>query len=306
MTFLALVAALLIEQAKALPTGNAVHRVFGRYTDFVDQSLNAGTYQQGVVAWLLVVAPLCGGVMLLSGWLAHAAPAAAVALDVGILYLTMGFRQFSHAYSDTLDALRSGDLERARANIRSWSALPADAMEGTDLARAAIERGLFSAHRHVFGVIACFAVFGAAGAVFYRVAAMLRDRWGTRPEEAESRFGDFSMTAFRWIDWAPARLTAVSFAVVGDFEDALYCWRTQAQAWPDLSEGIVLASGAGAIGVRLGATPIAGESVHWRTELGTGDEPDAELMTSAVGLIWRALVLWLFVVLVVSAASWLG
>jgi cobalamin biosynthesis protein CobD/CbiB len=50
----------------------------------------------------------------------------------------------------------------------------------------------------------------------------------------------------------PIRVTAASFAVVGDFEGAAHCWRTQAVSWPEAGSGILLASGAGALGVRLG------------------------------------------------------
>jgi cobalamin biosynthesis protein CobD/CbiB len=306
VTLLALVAALLIEQARALTPGNPVHRAFRAYARFIDRSLNGGSFQQGVLAWLFVVVPIAGAVAVISQTLMRLAPVMALLFDIGMLYLTMGFRQFSHAYSDTLDALRSGDPERARANIGQWIGRSTEGMGTSDIARLAIERGLSGAHRHVFGVIAWFAVFGAAGAVFYRLAAMLGDRWGGRREVEESRFGEFSAAVFHWCDWIPARLTAVSFAVVGDFEDALYCWRTQADAWPNRSEAIVLASGAGAIGVRLGSRLEAAESAEVRSELGMGEEADAELMTSAIGLIWRALVLWLFVILLVSAANWLG
>lgn len=306
MTFLALVAALLIEQARALVASNPAYRTFRSYARFVDRSLNGGTYQQGVLAWMFMVVPIVGGVVVVSTYLMQAVPVVALLFNIGIVYLTMGFRQFSHAYSDTLDALRAGDVERARANVARWTGTSAEGLAPNELARLAIERGLFSAHRHVFGVIAWFALFGAGGAVFYRITAMLRDHWGLRPDDEGSRFGRFSTAVFEWCDWIPARLTAVSFAVVGDFEDALYCWRTQAQSWPDRSEGIVLASGAGAIGVRLGSTLGSMEAVHLRSDIGTGEEADAELMTSSVGLVWRALVLWLFVILVVSAASWLS
>lgn len=142
--------------------------------------------------------------------------------------------------------------------------------------------------------------------MLYRLGAILRDSWGERRSVEEAEFGSFSRTIFDWCDWVPARLTAVSFAVVGDFEDALYCWRTQAHNWTDGSQGVVLASGAGAIGVRLGTMPELSEPVASRPELGTGDNADSELMTSAVGLVWRALVLWLFVILVITAAGWFG
>jgi cobalamin biosynthesis protein CobD/CbiB len=305
VTFLALVAALLLEQVRALSPDNPVYHQFRRFVGYTEHSLDAGGYQQGIVAWVLATVPAVTIVALVSASLDAVARPLALLFDVAALYLAMGFRQFSHGYRETHEALRAGDLAHARASIGRWLGADVESLGANECARLALERGLFSAHRHVFGVIAWFVVFGAAGAVFYRIAALLRDRWGTRVPD-EDQFGRFSRDVFYWCDWIPARLTAISFAIAGDFEDALYCWRTQANAWPDRSEGIVLAAGAGALGVRLGsviATPAAAAS---RPELGTGEEADAELMTSAVGLIWRALVLWLFVILLVTVASWFG
>jgi len=306
VTFIALVAALLIEQARALSAGNPAHIAFLRLSDALERSLNSGRYEHGVLAWLIAVVPIVAAVVALSAYLDGIGPLLVLLFDVAVLYLTMGFRQFSHAYGDALAALRAGDVARARLSMERWLLRPASDLGSNELARLAIERGLLNAHRHVFGVIAWFAVFGAAGAVFYRLAAMLHDRWSQRPARTETDFGTFSRAVFRWCDWIPVRLTAVSFAVVGDFEDALYCWRSQAANWPDPSEGVVLTSGAGAIGVRLGSTLGVVEPLEVRSEIGTGEDADAELMTSAVGLIWRALVLWLFVISLVTAASWFG
>ena len=103
------------------------------------------------------------------------------------------------------------------------------------------------------------------------------------------------------------RLTAAAFAVVGDFEDAIYCWRTQAAAWRDPLAGIVLAAGAGAMGVRLGM-PIADTAggAEARPELGLGESAETPCLDSTVGLLWRALVLWVFVLFMLSAAWALG
>jgi len=87
----------------------------------------------------------------------------------------------------------------------------------------------------------------------------LHDRWGTKTSPELERFSRFARLAFAALDWLPVRFTAAAFAVVGDFEDAVYCWRTQAANWPDPALGIVLASGAGAIGVRLGMPILAEE-----------------------------------------------
>ena len=72
------------------------------------------------------------------------------------------------------------------------------------------------------------------------------------------------------------------------------------------SQGIILSSGAGAVGVRLGDSLHQYGSMAFRPEIGTGDEADADYMQSAVGLIWRALVLWMFLVLIVTVAHALG
>jgi len=102
------------------------------------------------------------------------------------------------------------------------------------------------------------------------------------------------------------RATASVFAIVGNFEDAVHCWRTQAAQWPDRDLGIVLASGAGALGVRLGMPLADGLEVSDAAELGVGDPPDVDFMQSAVGLVWRATVLWVLLLFLLELASLVG
>jgi len=94
--------------------------------------------------------------------------------------------------------------------------------------------------------------------------------------------------------------------VVGNFEDAVYCWRTQSSAWTDNAVGIILSSGAGALGVRLGEPITCKGVLQFRTEIGLGDEADADYLMSTVGLIWRVLVLMLGLLLLLTFAHWLG
>ena len=108
------------------------------------------------------------------------------------------------------------------------------------------------------------------------------------------------------MDWVPLRLSAISFAVVGDFEDAVYCWRSQASAWAQQGIGIVLASGAGALGVKLGEPLNYGGNIEFRPELGLGDDADADYLDSAVSLVWRTVVLWLVLLLLLTLAGWVG
>ncbi len=306
MNFLSLVAALLLEQVRPLRHNNRIYLLFIRYANNLERQFNAGHYRHGVVAWLLAVLPAVVIVLVVHSLLYRMSPLLAGLWNIAVLYLTMGFRQFSHYFTEIMRALRDDDLTGARDYLGRWRGGPAGEFNANEISRVAIELGLAGSHKHVFGPIALFVVFGPAGAVLYRLAAMLNDKWGERSDPEFGEFGRFAERFFYWLDWLPARLTASSFAVVGNFEDAIYCWRTQAQSWPALAQGIILAAGGGALGVRLGDTLHEHGSMQYRPELGTGEAADVVYMHSTVGLIWRALVLWMFLLLVVSVAHSLG
>ena len=73
-----------------------------------------------------------------------------------MLYLTLGFRQFSHYFTDIRDALERGDEAEARRLLAEWRHLDASELPRTELLRHVIEHSLLAAHRHVFGVFFWF------------------------------------------------------------------------------------------------------------------------------------------------------
>ena len=318
MTLVALLFALGLEQWRPCPWRAGVERVFLDYVRSLERRLNGGTIGQGVAAAALALLP---PVLLAAAlwWAAdHVHPALGFAVNVVVLYSLMGFRRFSHAVSTIIAALRAGDLPVARRALAAWRGGWTADLSTRDLARLTIERGIVDAYRHVFAVMFWFLVLpGPAGAVLYRFATLLAEEWrGENPRgdttplaRDRGAFGRPARELLRGLDWVPVRLTALSFAVVGDFEDAVYCWRTQSTLWP-ASEGgepvgILLASSGGALGVELGgAVPTIGGEPEERPVLGLGDPADVELLPSAVGLVWRALVLWLVLTLLLTLANW--
>lgn len=307
MTFLSLLAAFLIEQLRPLDPRSSLFRMFTRYANNLGKHFNAGERKQGVIAWLLGVLPWVAITALVYYLLLSVSVLLALAWNIAVLYVSMGFRQFSHSFTAIVEALRNGNLDAARKEITDWRNESAEEYNGTEIAKVAIEEGLIGSHRHVFGVMFWFVILpGPAGAVLYRLSALLFDKWGTRTDEEYGEFGEFARQIFEAIDWIPTRLTAISFAVAGDFEDAVFCWRSQAQAWLRPEQGIVLAAGAGGIGVRLGETLHRNGTVTFRPELGVGDEADVNYMTSAIGMIWRALVIWMAIIGLVTVAAWFG
>ena len=311
MSLFSLIAALLLEQLHPLASRKYLFAWLSGYVHFFQQHFNAGEHKHGKIAWLIaVLLPLFGSATLY--WLLHGvSPLLAWAFCVLVLYLTMGFRQFSHYFTDIHKALREDDLDKARGLLSAWRGAPCHELNSGEVARVTIEEALLASHHHVFGVMVWFVItmllgLGPAGAVLYRLALFLNARWGKRDDDEFGEFGEFAQQAYHAMEWLPLRLTAITFAIVGDFEDTVYCWRTQAQGWPDPEAGIVLSSGAGALGVRLGQPIPQGGLPFDRPDLGIGDEADADFMQSTVGLVWRALVFWMVLLLLLWLATLVG
>jgi cobalamin biosynthesis protein CobD/CbiB len=307
MSLLSLIAVFLIEQLQPLDYRRVIAEPLGAWADFIESRFNAGVYRHGVLAWCLAVLLPVLLLALAYGLLYSLSPLFALLLNIGVLYLTMGFRQFSHHYTDIQLALNLGDLERARQLLGEWQGRSTSGLNSEDIARLSIEGALAASHRHVFAVLLWFILLpGPCGALLYRLSLIVRDRWQVADAAQHNDFSVFSRQVFGIIDWLPLRATASAFAIVGDFEDAAYCWRTQPALWPDRDLGVVLAAGAGALGVQLGRPVAEGVEVSDRAELGLGDPADVEFMQSAVGLVWRATVLWMLLLFLLGLASLVG
>ena len=310
MNLIAVVLALALEQWRAFRWRAGFVQLFRRYARTLERRFNAGAAQQGVIAGTLALAPPVV-IAAVGYWgLDELNALLGLAWNVAILYLLVGFRHFSHAFTSIGEALKAGDAIAARKRLVAWRGSDAAAASAEEIPKLAIEQGLIDSYRHVFGTLFWFLVLpGPGGGVLYRLTALLAEQWrgeAVTPMGSQlARFGHPIQQLLHWLDWIPVRLTAMTFAVVGDFEDAVYCWRTQAKQWPSLHDGILLASGAGALGCTIGGvlTAATGEP-EFRPELGMGDVADADIMPSATGLVWRALLVWLALLLLLTLAYW--
>ena len=301
---LAALGALLLEHFHPLTQPPAHYRAFAAYSDWLRDKLDGGELQQGLMAWSAAVLPVLVAVFFVHAWLAHLSALLGALFSAAVLYFTSGFKYYARAAEDVAQALAKDDVSEAREALGRWGNVDATQFGAHDLARVTTEQVLALSHRQLFGPLFWFvalAFLGPAGPVLYRLSSILARRWA----EAGA-FGRFAEWAFHWLNWPVVRIAAVSFAVAGDFEDAVYCWRTQGADWPDAEEGRVLAAGGGALGVRLGLPlPLAGTLLA-RPELGLGDEAQAQHVNGAVSLIWRSLALWLALGALFVVAGWAG
>lgn len=318
MTFLSILCALIIEQIKPLRADNPIYGAIKLFAVRVEGWFNAGQAEQGRLGWIVFIAALVVPTILVYWLCSRISPFLAFAWSVVIAYLTLGFRHYSHYFSSIQLALNSGDDAAARDLLAEWTKQDTTGMDANEIARIAVEKALVTSHRHVFGVFFWFLMpLGPAGPVLYRSAEYLVRAWNEPDHMRNEAFGRFAAQAFYWIDWIPARLTATAFAVVGNFEDAIYAWRNFAGRWKNETTGIILSAGGGAMGIRLG-TPVENaadvlppdasivDSVTTEADSPPGDEPTVRALQSTVGLVWRALLLWMLLLLLLSIAVWMG
>ncbi len=300
MIFFSLLAALALEHYHPLRRPLRHYEYFAHFAFLLREKLDGGEPLHGAIAWCAAVLPIAFLVWLAGDWLSDLNFMLGWAWGVAVLYLTMGLKYYSSIAQDIADKLRTNRLEEARKALQAWRGGDADEFGPHEVASAAIEQLFAHSHRQTFGVLFWFILLGPAGAVLFRLASVLSLRW----QEATPRFSAAVRKIFHVLNWVPVRLTALTYAVAGNFEDALYCWRTQTQTWPDGEEGVAMAAGAGAMGVKLGRPLMVGGQWQERGEIGLGDEPDADHIDSANSMIWRGLVVWLVLALLLLFAGW--
>lgn len=286
---------------------------FGRIATAVEHGMNrrpsALTWSRivGLVAWAITVLPF----VLLAVWLATAArnasPWLVVALDAVALYFAIGARSLHDHIAPIALALQGSDSHKAdlpRARALASRIVSRDLRDAGDepIARAAVESALENGSDAIFAPLFWLVVAGAPGVVLYRLANTLDAMWGYR----NARFTGFGWAAARIDDvlnWIPARLTAMSYALLGHTADALRCWRTQAAQWSSPNAGPVMAAGAGSLRVRLGGAARYDGVDEARPLLGAGDPATAADITRALALVSRTLWLWLGVLALSAVAA---
>ncbi|MBE0507332.1 MAG: cobalamin biosynthesis protein [Marinospirillum sp.] len=272
---------------------------FGWLVARIEQFCHASHRWAGVLALLLAVLPwvlliwglrslLAGNPLLLPlAWL----------LDVLVIYLAVGWKSLDQHLMQVFQALQSGQLPLARERVGWIVSRDTQALDETGISRAGVESLLENGNDAVFGVLFWYLLLGLPGVVLFRLVNTLDAMWGYRTE----RYLYFGWAAARLDDllnWFPARLTALSYALValfsGRFFRVLAAARHSSKEWKSTNAGAVMAAGAVALNVRLGGGAVYHGQWQERPILGetTAPEPTAVHLQAASFLLYRAVLLW--------------
>lgn len=261
---------------------------FGHLTQAVEQRIYGNSFVNGVMAVVLLLIPFTLIAMIFA-WL----PMRAI-LEAVLLYLAIGWRSLGEHAMRVGDALLAEDLPTARQQVSYMVSRDTAALDEHGVAKATVESVLENGNDAIFGALFWFVVAGAPGVVLFRLSNTLDAMWGYR-NERYLRFGWAAARLDDVLNYIPARLTALSYAVVGNYQRALHCWRAQGSGWKSPNAGPVMAAGAGSIGVQLGGAAVYHGIEQLRPSLGEGDAPTAAHIGSALQLIKRTLLVWLSV-----------
>ena len=282
-------------------------RLFSWYTDWaesIEQRFNGGNRVHGVGAALLAVVPIVLGVVIVHYILGEVGRVLGFIFDAVVLYFCLDLYHLGKTASSISEVLDEGDLLMANEYVQELSGKSAADLSESGIARATVECVLKQGNTLVIAPLFWFALLGPLGVVLQRLASILDKLWGHH----SAQFAEFGWAAARLNDllgWIPARLTALSYAIMGSFEDALHCWRRQAGMWSDINSGPLLASGFGAM--HMGnCQDIEGEGPMEPNLLNVVVTADAADIRRAIALLWRVLLFWLAVVILMAGAHLFG
>jgi adenosylcobinamide-phosphate synthase len=307
MTALLALAAVLLDAALGEPRYWHPLVGFGRWAQRLERLLNptSGEHMslvlrmRGVLAVTLAVGPW---VLLIWVMVAGAGRYIGYVTSIAALYFALGNQSLREHALSVHQALSRGDLAQARAKVGFIVSRDTGQMDAQAVATAAVESVLENGNDAVFGALFWFLVAGAPGVLLYRLANTLDAMWGYRTP----RYLYFGWAAARLDDvlnFVPARLTALTYALIGHTGSALRCWRQQAGAWESPNAGPVMAAGAGALEVALGGGAYYHGQWEERPSLGTGSPPDAASIPAALRLVRLGVVVWLTALIIMEGVA---
>ena len=254
---------------------------------------------RGLFCWALMVSipvmAMCLIVSQLSGL-------ALLVVNALVVYFVVGLKSLAEHGRNVAVPLLAGDLPAARQLIAMMVSRDTDMLTQQQVASAACESVLENGSDAIFAALFWFCLLGAPGAILYRGANTLDAMWGYKTD----RYRSFGWAAARIDDvlnWLPARLTALSYSLLGNFSSGLKCARQQGGLTDSPNAGYVMAAGAGALGISMGGGAIYHGEEHQRPIFGVGRVAEAIDIERAIALVQRASVLWVLLALAFYALT---
>ncbi|GGO49834.1 cobalamin biosynthesis protein [Streptomyces lasiicapitis] len=240
--------------------------VFGRAAGAVERVLWRDHRGWGALH-TLVCAGGAAGAGALASLAVRRSPAASVGLTAAATWAVLGGTSLGREARAIGGALAAGDVDVARERLPHLCGRDPEALDADGIARAVVESVAENTSDAVVGALVWGAVGGVPGLLGFRAVNTLDAMVGHKSAKYR-RYGWASARLDDVLGWPGARLTAaLAVAAGGSPRGAVRAWRADAPKHPSPNAGVVEASFAGALGVRLGGTLSYGGRVERRPVL---------------------------------------
>ncbi len=274
---------------------------FGRIADSVESSMNrsASTGRQfcwGVFAWLIVVLVPAAVSFMLVVYASRYSAYSVYLLDIIVLYFAIAYRSLGEHARAVLVPLCANDIALARQQLARIVSRDTERLDAQAICKATIESVLENGSDAIFAPIVWYLIGGLPAVVVYRLSNTLDAMWGYKTPRFLF-FGRFAARMDDILNWLPARLVAISYALLGQTLIALRCWRQQAALLASPNAGVVMAAGAGALSLQLGGSAYYGGEWIDKPLFGGDRQPQNQDLMRSVALLRKTVFLWCLVML---------
>ena len=211
-------------------------------------------------------------------------------VEVALLWTTISMRGLADAALAVGRELERGDLRAARVRAGEIVGRDTGRLSESEVARAAVESVAENASDGVVAPMLYGLLFGAPGALAYKAINTLDSMVG-HPHPPHRDLGRASARLDDLANLLPARLTALTAAVSGNFARTWKIARLHGPLTKSPNAGWAEAAFAGALGVALGGANSYGGVIREGPTLGVGRPPEAGDIVRAVRLMHRVCVL---------------
>lgn len=273
-----------------------------RYANWLQGRFKDQAWFNGSVGVLLVVTPAILAVGIVQHVLGSAPGVLAwfltLIFSVAVLIFCIGVKDINQHVNDYLNAWNQDDPEAAYLYVKDL--LGGEKAENArQLHLQFLEFILIRINERLLAILFWFVVLGPVGAVLYRSVSQLKGL-------ARSEYGtheDFMEAALRLkaiLDWVPVRTTALCYAVIGNFVEAIHCWgqqiAKQGNNWVASNNSVLVSAGCGAL-------QLADIFTEQNLELDKDEVRDQILAAEA--LVKRTVIAWLTFLAILTIVGWM-
>jgi len=262
---------------------------FDNYYTWVLDKLEGKSFRDSAIGVLLTVLPPVLLILIVESLLGGLASLLGFVFGIVVLLYTLGPRSLVRDVHAYLEAAEAGDHTTAKQHASLILQRKVDE-KPNELAQLVKEAILVQTNDRLVGVMFWFVLLGPVGAVLFRLTSMLHERVAGEASDYARAGHDL----FWILNWIPARLCILGFALAGNFIDTVSYWNGMRDFWASESEELLLKSGMGSL----------------RQDLrGLAEPPPYEDFTlsvnHAMALMKRTIIVLLTVLALMTLTGWL-